>query len=72
MRSTGHGGASCWGVGTYGESKPPAPRFSEVSAGPYHTCGVAPDWTAACWGDNSERTGYRRAGWAVRPDQCRR
>jgi alpha-tubulin suppressor-like RCC1 family protein len=60
------GRAFCWGQGTHGESggnnldpaiTSPAPamtdvRFSEISAGGRHTCGIAVSGSAYCWGAN--------------------
>lgn len=61
------GAAYCWGTNFYGElgagsgspgsSATPLPvvgglSFSMLSAGSYHTCGIASDSTAYCWGYN--------------------
>jgi len=35
----------------YGQSAPPpGVRFTQVSAGSNHTCGILPDGSALCWG----------------------
>ena len=31
---------------------PPVGEFASVSAGGWHTCGLSPDGSVACWGDN--------------------
>ena len=48
---------TCWGSNmglggyhTVGQSTPPSGEFVSVSAGGYHTCGLRPDGTIACWG----------------------
>lgn len=58
-------GAACWGRGTEGQlgrANPPAigapaaveaaPTFVALAAGRAHTCGLAADGTAWCWGAN--------------------
>ena len=58
----------CWGDNSYGQSGVPANiclgcsirpnllesslRFTKISAGSTHTCGIATDSTVYCWGDN--------------------
>jgi Regulator of chromosome condensation (RCC1) repeat len=48
----------CWGSNGNGKSTVPTRggvplRFVSVSAGGEHTCGVAANGTAICWGDDS-------------------
>ena len=39
----------------YGRSSPPEEeRFTSISAGGRHTCGLQEDGIIVCWGDNSE------------------
>lgn len=61
------GVAYCWGQGLYGQlgtgalvdrAATPAPvatetRFRTISAGGYHTCGIATSGLAYCWGANN-------------------
>ncbi len=44
----------CWGRDSQGQTNVPGvmPRFSQISAGQYHTCGVKTDETVVCWGDD--------------------
>jgi alpha-tubulin suppressor-like RCC1 family protein len=43
--------------------------FQSLSAGGAHTCGVATDGRAYCWGDNLDgRAGIGKGGWATKPD----
>ena len=60
------GGVACWGdnhVGELGSGQPGPPQslpllmsgagtYTSVAAGTVHTCGLAPDGTALCWGGN--------------------
>jgi alpha-tubulin suppressor-like RCC1 family protein len=44
-------------------------RFSQVSAGRLHTCGITPIQSTFCWGDN--RGGQLGIGTTTGPEQCR-
>jgi hypothetical protein len=56
------GTAVCWGDDEYGQSTPPAGTFTQLSAGEYHTCGLASDGTAVCWGDDESGQSSPPAG----------
>mmetsp|Transcript_57796 Transcript_57796/g.161281 ORF Transcript_57796/g.161281 Transcript_57796/m.161281 type:complete len:299 (-) Transcript_57796:98-994(-) len=44
-------GAVCWGSNLHGQCEPPAGiTFASISVGASHSCGVAADGTAHCWG----------------------
>ena len=67
LNSSGY--ASCWGRDVDDESSPPATtKFSQVSAGASHTCGILQATGGLdCWGDNASgvttapaTTGYQR------------
>jgi alpha-tubulin suppressor-like RCC1 family protein len=75
---TSAGVAWCWGLGAYGQlgddrrdAYSPTPveahttvRFTALAAGSLHTCGIATDSTAWCWGDsNGGATGDSTAAW---------
>jgi alpha-tubulin suppressor-like RCC1 family protein len=47
------GTLACWGYNNYGQATPPTGKFTEVSAGGYHTCAVKTNGTLACWGYNT-------------------
>ena len=43
----------CWGDDSFGQSTPPeGARFSSLSAGELHTCGLQADGAALCWGSD--------------------
>jgi alpha-tubulin suppressor-like RCC1 family protein len=48
------GSVTCWGKASDGQTNPPADtKFSSISAGDTHTCGIVKDAdTVACWGSN--------------------
>jgi alpha-tubulin suppressor-like RCC1 family protein len=46
---------------------PPGIRYSQVSAGGNHTCGVKTDGTVACWGSNNEFASDKVVGQAEPP-----
>ena len=65
---------ACWGSDVYDQSSPeklkdeddkPLPPeellFTSISAGSFHTCGLRPDLTLLCWGDDSEGQSTPRA-----------
>lgn len=76
--------AYCWGFGGYGQlginsttsrSTPgavvglPAGGLGEISAGSVHTCGLALDGSALCWGDGTEgRVGNDSIAKTLVPD----
>jgi hypothetical protein len=37
----------------YGQATPPPGEFTQVSAGPWHACGVTTSGTVLCWGNNA-------------------
>ena len=45
-----NGAAECWGANDYGQADAPSERFSAVSAGWYHTCGLRESGDIECWG----------------------
>ncbi len=46
-----HQTVSCWGANEFGQASPPSGlRFSSVTAGGRHTCGITADGQARCWG----------------------
>ncbi|MYE72536.1 MAG: hypothetical protein F4240_04550, partial [Acidimicrobiia bacterium] len=51
----------CWGNNDHGQTDSVVARFSSVSAGISHTCGLRTYQTIQCWGDNSN-------GQAAPPD----
>jgi len=61
------GSLECWGADGFGESTPPGWRYSAVSAGGYHSCGIVkrtkatPDPFVECWG----------CGWSARDPEMR-
>ncbi|MYC08393.1 MAG: hypothetical protein F4X57_14695 [Chloroflexi bacterium] len=34
----------------YGQASPPAGKFTSISAGSVHTCGLKEDGNVTCWG----------------------
>ena len=42
-----------WGDNEYGEISPAVGKFTAISAGAWHTCGLREDGVAVCWGGNS-------------------
>jgi hypothetical protein len=40
---------TCWGLGSHGETGPPAGTFTQIVAGESHMCALRSDGTAACW-----------------------
>ena len=62
------GKAICWGTNSYGQigipvgsgpteqfiGEPTAERFTKISAGDYHVCGIKTDAALACWGATKE------------------
>ena len=44
----------CWGDNTDGQTDAPEGKFSTVSAGDAHSCGIRSDRTVVCWGQNSD------------------
>ena len=48
------GTAFCWGQDDSGQASPPdGERFSAISCGAWHTCGIREDGRAVCWGLDS-------------------
>ena len=47
-----------WGSNEYGESRVPAGRYTQISAGGEHSCALTTDGQGVCWGSNS--SGQRR------------
>ncbi len=63
----------CWGAGgasgrsdggsdggtdvDFGQAIPPRGKFTMISAGDFHTCGIHPDGTVACWGAGTTNGG---------------
>ncbi len=46
-----HQSVTCWGANEFGQASPPSGvRFSSVSAGSRHTCGITAQGHARCWG----------------------
>ena len=41
----------CWGSSHEGQATSPGGRFTAISAGDNHTCGLRPGGEAACWGE---------------------
>jgi alpha-tubulin suppressor-like RCC1 family protein/uncharacterized protein YjdB len=79
---TADGSVYCWGNNTYGQlgigtttaspvpvpvTAPPGAAFVALAAGDYHTCALAADGAAFCWG--SQLAGELGSGAAV-PGQC--
>ena len=50
MRETG--AVECWGLNDVGQTNAPAGRFSAVSAGEAHSCGLRETGAVECWGWN--------------------
>ena len=50
------GAIACWGSNAFGQSSPPAGKFTQVSSGGYNeygfSCAVRDDGALACWGRN--------------------
>ena len=42
----------CWGYNHRGQASAPPGRFTEISAGGFHTCALREDGGAVCWGYN--------------------
>jgi serine/threonine protein kinase/uncharacterized protein YjdB len=85
---TGDGVALCWGSNRFGQLgngqaanefvTTPVPvtgdvRFRRLVAGGYHTCGIATDGAAWCWGQNSDgQLGNNSTRSTAQPSQVRR
>ncbi len=60
---TSSGAVKCWSwKNQFGQAKPPAGTFSQVSAGATHNCGVTKASKVTCWGDNTEGQRQTQAG----------
>ena len=53
---------SCWGLDHKGQASPPAGKFTSVSVGIVHTCGVTENSTVACWGSDAYNQASPPAG----------
>ena len=40
----------CWGGNSDGQADAPEGKFTAVSPGDAHSCGIRTDWTVVCWG----------------------
>ncbi len=49
------GTVECWGATAGQTSAPEETDFTAISAGFSHTCGIHPDQTVDCWGDDDEQ-----------------
>src|SRR5207249_9831732 len=58
FRSPGEGFSGAY----LGQATPPMGTFTQVSAGAWHTCGLRPDGTVACWGNNTQGQATPPAG----------
>jgi alpha-tubulin suppressor-like RCC1 family protein len=56
------GTVACWGDDRNAQLTPPAGRFTQVSAGYQHACGLRTDSTVACWGATYYRAARPPAG----------
>ena len=64
----------CWGANgeaDKGQADPPAGRFTSVSAGYEHTCGITDTGTASCWGDDSSGQSAAPTGQLIAIDAGR-
>lgn len=51
------GAITCWGNDDFGETAPPAGRFTSLALGYQHSCAIQPAGTVSCWGnDDSHQT----------------
>ena len=58
----GNGAIECWGSNNYGLSTPTVGRFSAVSVGASHSCGLRESGAIECWGRNSSGQAEPPAG----------
>jgi hypothetical protein len=61
----------CWGHIGHGRTTTPSGRFSTVSTGTHHTCGLLEGGEVKCWGSNKNWMGKTPLGQATPPPGLR-